>query len=114
MRYAEFLAVTYGLDPEIKKITDTVEKMISDNLKWRNTKIQANLIVSGVCVATNKLYADGIDIELFHPLVEIMGMDLQNNVVDGVNYYHISPNAPTGEFVKRKPGLVGGIVNSSH
>jgi hypothetical protein len=146
MRYAEFLAVTYGLTPEIRKITDTVEKMIPDNLKWKNTKIQANLIVSGVCVATNKvscialwkhlfeekdnsylnilgmdikqspttwLYADGIDIELFHPLVEIMGMDLQTNVVDGVHYHHISPNAPSGEFVKRKPGLVGGIVNSS-
>ncbi|KXN68205.1 hypothetical protein CONCODRAFT_9587 [Conidiobolus coronatus NRRL 28638] len=145
MRYAEFLTVTYGLDPEIRKIADSVENMISNNLKWRNTKIQANLIVSGACVATNKvscislwkhlfeekdnsylnligmdikktpttwLYADGIDIELLHPLVEIMGMDLQTKIVDGIHYHHISPNSPEGESVKRIPGLVGGIPKS--
>lgn len=47
MRYAEFLAVAYGLDPEIKKVSDSIEKMIPNKLKWKNTKVQANLIVSG-------------------------------------------------------------------
>jgi hypothetical protein len=63
---------------------------------------------------TTWLYADGIDIELLHPLVEIMGMDIQTNVVEGIHYHHISPNAPSGDYVKRKPGLVGGFHSSQY
>ncbi|KXN70827.1 hypothetical protein CONCODRAFT_6531 [Conidiobolus coronatus NRRL 28638] len=57
---------------------------------------------------TTWLYADGIDIELLHNFVEIMGMDLQTMVSDNIHYHHISPSAPSGQFTRHKAGLLGG------
>jgi hypothetical protein len=145
MRYSEFLTVTYGKTAEIARFVDIVEKLISNEIRWNNTKIQATLFVSIVCGATNKegcisnlehllsekdnsslnliglgvegntpstwLYADGIDIELLHNLVEVMGMELETKVVNDVHYHSIKGNRGSEyyEFIKKKPGLLGGF-----
>ncbi|KXN74359.1 hypothetical protein CONCODRAFT_2563 [Conidiobolus coronatus NRRL 28638] len=145
MRYSEFLTVAYGKSSEITPYLDTVESLISNEIRWNNTKIQAALFVSAVCVAVDKegcvsilehllsekdnsslnliglgvgdncpstwLYADGIDIELLHNLVEVMGMELETKVVNDVHYHSIKGNRTTGpyEYVKKKPGLLGGF-----
>ncbi|KXN73059.1 hypothetical protein CONCODRAFT_4080, partial [Conidiobolus coronatus NRRL 28638] len=57
------------------------------------------------------LYADGIDIELFHNLVEIMGYNLEVNELNGIFYYHVTKNLPSNHIIKYKPGLIGGIHN---
>ncbi|KXN74352.1 hypothetical protein CONCODRAFT_2556 [Conidiobolus coronatus NRRL 28638] len=145
LRYGEFLTVTYGKSAEIEDFVETVETLISNDIRWNNTKIQATLFVSIVCGAVNKegcisimdhllsekdssilnligldvgdnkpstwLYADGIDIELLHNHIEIMGMELETKVVNDVHYHSIKGNRTTGsyEFIKKKPGLVGGF-----
>jgi hypothetical protein len=145
MRYSEFLTVTYGKTTEIAHFVDIVETLISKENRWNNTKIQATLFVSAVCVAVNKdgcisilehllsekdnsslnliglgvksntpstwLYADGIDIELLHNLIEVMGMELETKVVNNVYYHSIKGNRGSEpyEFIKKKAGLLGGF-----
>jgi hypothetical protein len=141
MRYAELVSLAYGSDPEIKEIAQKIEGLITKEVKWRDSTLQANMIIGVVCVAINKgtcikswehilsekdnsilsllgfnikqtpttwLYADGIDIELLHNFVEIMGMDLQTTQVNNIYYHHISTNAPTGQFTRHAAGLLGG------
>jgi hypothetical protein len=58
---------------------------------------------------TTWLYADGIDIIVLHALTEVMGMTLELKVIHDINYYSISPNAPSGDYTEYKPGMVGGF-----
>jgi hypothetical protein len=58
---------------------------------------------------TTWLYADGIDIIILHILTEIMGITLDLKVIRDINYYSISPNAPSGDYTEYKPGMVGGF-----
>ncbi|KXN74354.1 hypothetical protein CONCODRAFT_2558 [Conidiobolus coronatus NRRL 28638] len=145
LRYSEFLTVTYGKSSEISDFVDTVENLISNEIRWNNTKIQATLFVSMVCGTVNKegcisimdhllserdssilnligldvgdnkpstwLYADGIDIELLHNLVEIMGMELETKLVNDIHYHSIkgSRGSESYEFFKKNAGLVGGF-----
>ncbi|KXN64908.1 hypothetical protein CONCODRAFT_80898 [Conidiobolus coronatus NRRL 28638] len=141
MRVSEFNVVHYGKDPEVVKLTKKIEGLIQDNVKWNNVELQASLIMSSFCFATNKqsciasvshlleernnsalnllgynmkttpttwLHADGLDIVFLHIITEIMGMSLELEVIRGVNYYTISPNASSGDFKELHAGLVGG------
>ncbi|KXN74358.1 hypothetical protein CONCODRAFT_14849 [Conidiobolus coronatus NRRL 28638] len=53
-RYGEFLTVRYGQSSEISELIDTVKSLISNEIRWNNSKIQATLFISAVCFAVNK------------------------------------------------------------
>jgi hypothetical protein len=80
-----------------------------------NEKDNSSLNLIGFNISNSKpttwLYADGVDAELLHNFVEIMGMELETKEVNGIYYYSIkgSRTTETYEFVKKKPGLVGGF-----
>jgi hypothetical protein len=58
---------------------------------------------------TTWLYVDGIDIVFLHIMTEVLGLSLEFKVIRNIKYYTISPNAPSGDYIEYKPGMIGGF-----
>jgi hypothetical protein len=54
IRVSEYKANRYREDPKIIKLRKKIESLIQDKVKWKNTKFQADLIMSSFCSDTNK------------------------------------------------------------